>query len=294
MGVLNLTPDSFSDGGQWVETETAIAHGLDMLAQGADIIDVGGESTRPGAQRVSEQEELRRVLPVVTALADAGAVVSIDTMRAATAQAAVACGARMVNDVSGGLADPGMPEAIAQTDVAYVAMHWRGHGDVMDAHAHYEDVVTEVVAHLRDRVSAFTQAGVDPQRIIVDPGLGFAKTAEHNWQLLANVDALAALGHPLLFGASRKRFLAQVVDQPRAAGQRHGGDGQASFDHPLTLAGQAQARDGATAALTAVLAGLGVWGVRVHEVRANLEAARVVQALTGARSRNAALVEQTA
>lgn len=264
MGIVNVTPDSFSDGGQFLDPVKAIAHGLAMARQGADIVDVGGESTRPGSARVSEQEELRRVLPVVKALTQAGVVVSIDTMRAAVAQAAVEKGASLVNDVSGGLADPQMPAALAQLRVPVVAMHWRGHGDVMHTQATYTDVVAEVVVELGQRLHELGNAGVDPQRVILDPGLGFAKEAEHNWQLLAGISALHTMGRPMLFGASRKRFLAPLV----TAGP-----------HDPT------ARDAATTALTAVLAGLGAWGVRVHQVADNADAVQVVQSLTHARFR---------
>src|SRR5215470_754288 len=218
MGVVNVTPDSFSDGGQWYGAAAAIQHGLDMVAQGADIVDVGGESTRPGAQRVSAEEELRRVGPVIRALAGAGVPVSVDTMRAGVAQAALEAGARLVNDVSGGLADPQMPRLVAQAGVPYVVMHWRGHSHQMQDRAVYGDVVGEVCEELRRRVDAVVAEGVDPALIIVDPGLGFAKLAEHNWELLTHLDRIAGLGggpgFPVLIGASRKRFLGGLLAAP--------------------------------------------------------------------------------
>ncbi len=220
MGVVNVTPDSFSDGGQWWEPEAGIAHGHALVADGADIVDVGGESTRPGAERPPEEEELRRVLPVVSALATAGVLVSIDTMRAGVARAALDAGAVMVNDVSGGLADPAMLGVVAAARVPYVVMHWRRHSADMQMHATYDDVVAEVTAHLRDRLEAAEAAGIDPDRTAVDPGLGFAKQAQHNWRLLANLDALHALGRPLLLGASRKRFLGALLADARARGRR--------------------------------------------------------------------------
>ena len=252
MGVLNVTPDSFSDGGRWLDRDAAIERGLALIAAGADIVDVGGESTRPGATRISEDEELRRVLDVVTALADAGVAVSIDTMRAVVAERCVAAGAVLVNDVTGGLGDPSMLAAVADLDVPYVVMHWRGPSAVMDELARYDDVVAEVAGELAARVDAAVAAGVAVERVIVDPGIGFAKTAAHNWALLGRLDALTALGRPVLVGASRKRFLS-------------------------TLAG-ADGRDDATVAVSALAAAAGVWGVRVHEPAANLAAVAVGRA----------------
>ncbi len=191
MGVVNVTPDSFSDGGAWLDPDKAIAHGLELAGQGADIIDVGGESTRPGAERVPEADELRRVLPVVEALASAGSYVSIDTMRAEVARQGLAAGARMVNDVSGGLADPQMPGVIAGSGVPYIVMHWRGHSADMYGPAVYGDVVAEVSAELGRRLTALTAAGVGSDQVILDPGLGFAKLPEHNWRLLAGLDRIA-------------------------------------------------------------------------------------------------------
>lgn len=259
MGVVNVTPDSFSDGGAWYEPDAAVRHGHDLLAEGADLLDVGGESTRPGAERPPVEEELRRVLPVVRALAADGAVVSVDTMRAEVARAAVDAGAAMVNDVSGGLADERMLPVVAGTGVPYVAMHWRRHSRDMQQHTGYEDVVAEVAAHLRGRAEAAEEAGVDPARIVLDPGLGFAKAAPHNWALLAGLDGLHALGRPLLLGASRKTFLGTLL---------------AADDEPRGV----DARDDATVATSALAAATGAWGLRVHAVRGTADAVRVVAA----------------
>ncbi|MDR1151466.1 MAG: dihydropteroate synthase, partial [Bifidobacteriaceae bacterium] len=205
MGICNVTPDSFSDGGRYVEPRAAVAHGLAMVEAGADIIDVGGESTRPGAGRVDSREELARVLPVVEGLVRRGAVVSVDTMRAEVAARAVEAGAVIVNDVSGGLADPAMYAEVARLGVVYILMHWRGHSTVMDRLDRYADVVGEVRAELAERLAAAHAEGIAPARIVLDPGLGFAKTGAHNWPLLGRLNALAGLGHPILVGASRKR-----------------------------------------------------------------------------------------
>jgi dihydropteroate synthase len=264
MGVINVTPDSFSDGGAFDDADSAVKHGRQLLAAGADMLDVGGESTRPGAQRVTPEEERARVLPVIRALADAGAVVSIDTMRASTAEAALDAGARVINDVSGGLADAGLPRLAAQARVPYVVMHWRGHSAGMQQLAVYDDVVREVCAELTVRVDAVVSAGVAPDQVIVDPGLGFAKTAEHNWRLLAHLDAVLALGFPVLVGASRKSFLGSLL---------------AADGEPRPVVD----RDDATAAVTALAAVAGAWGVRVHEARANADAVRVAAALVAAR-----------
>src|ERR1039457_2731198 len=217
MGVVNVTPDSFSDGGKWFGPDEAIAHGLELAASGADIVDVGGESTRPGALRISEDEELRRVGPVVAALARAGVIVSIDTMRVRVAEQAIGAGARLVNDVSGGLAEPGMASLIAEAQVPYVVMHWRGHSIDMQDKAIYSDVVREVTAELSQRVRALTAAGIDPAQLIVDPGLGFAKLPAHSWTLLARLRELSCLDHPaapfpVLVGASRKGFIARLLE----------------------------------------------------------------------------------
>jgi dihydropteroate synthase len=258
MGVINVTPDSFSDGGEYADVDRAVEHGLALLREGADVLDVGGESTRPGAERVSPEEERRRVEPVVAALAEAGAVVSIDTMRASTAAAALAAGASVVNDVSGGQADPDLPRLVGEAGVPYVVMHWRGHSDRMQEQADYVDVVDEVCAELSKRLDDVVAAGVAPEQTILDPGLGFAKRAEHNWTLLAHIDRLTALGRPLLLGASRKSFLGSLFgDAERLPADR----------------------DDATAALTVVAALAGAWAVRVHAVQASADAVRVVARL---------------
>lgn len=263
MGVVNVTPDSFSDGGRWFDTTAAVKHGLDLVGEGADLVDVGGESTRPGASRVDESEELRRVVPVVRGLVSEGVTVSVDTMRARVAEQAVAAGAVLVNDVSGGLADPAMVPAVAATGVPFVVMHWRGFSESMNSRAVYGDVVAEVVEELRVRMDAVIAGGVAPERIVIDPGLGFAKDAAHDLSLLARLDALHELGRPLLVAASRKRFLGHVL-----AGE--GGPPPA------------RERDAATAAVSALAARAGAWAVRVHEVRATADAVRVARAIEGA------------
>jgi dihydropteroate synthase len=271
MGVVNVTPDSFSDGGEWFGAEAAIGRGRELAAQGADIVDVGGESTRPGAQRISADEELRRVIPVITGLAGDNVPVSVDTMRAEVAAAALDAGASLVNDVSGGLADPEMPRLVAQAGVPYVVMHWRGHSHQMQQRAVYADVVKEVCEELRHRVDAVISRGVDPSMIVVDPGLGFAKHPEHNWALLVNLDRLSRLdgtgqAFPVLVGASRKRFLGRLLAGP---------DGT-----PRSFAGS----DDATVAVTALAAAAGAWCARVHEVPANSDAVRVAEAWRAAAS----------
>ncbi|WP_300084042.1 dihydropteroate synthase [Propioniciclava sp.] len=268
MGVVNVTPDSFSDGGLWASTDAAIAHALDLVAQGADVIDVGGESTRPGAARVEVDTELARVLPVVAALADAGVRVSVDTTRAAVAAEAVAAGATIVNDVSGGLADPGMLREVAGARVTYIAMHWRGHSRTMQDLARYDDPVAEIAAELAQRRDAALTAGVDPGHLVLDPGIGFSKDATHNWAVLAGWDAFEALGHPLLLAVSRKRFLGHLLARPAGP-------------NGLELRPPA-GRDTATAALSALFARRGLWGVRVHDVRATADALAVVAALEAA------------
>ena len=264
MGVVNVTPDSFSDGGSWFGPDAAIARGLELAAQGADIVNVGGESTRPGAQRVSVDEELRRVGPVIRVLAAAGVPVSVDTMRAEVAEPALEAGARMVNDVSGGLADPQMPQLVARAGVPYVVMHWRGHSHQMQDRAVYGDVVGEVCEELRRRVDEVVAVGVNPGLIILDPGLGFAKLAEHNWALLTHLGQIASLGggpvFPVLIGASRKRFLGGLL--------------AAADGSPRPFAGC----DDATVAVTALAAAAGAWCARVHEVPANADAVRVGEA----------------
>ncbi|WP_344014546.1 dihydropteroate synthase [Streptomyces thermospinosisporus] len=266
MGVVNVTPDSFSDGGRWFDTTNAVKHGLDLIAQGADLVDVGGESTRPGATRVDEAEELKRVIPVVRGLASEGVTISVDTMRASVAEQALAAGAVLVNDVSGGLADPGMIRVVADAGAPFVVMHWRGFLEGGNIRGVYDDVVTEVVDELRARVDAVLEGGIAEDRLIVDPGLGFSKEAEHDLALLARIDRLLALGHPLLVAASRKRFLGRVLAGP---------DGTPP---------PARERDAATAAVSALAAQAGAWAVRVHEVRATADAVRVAHAIEQART----------
>jgi dihydropteroate synthase len=263
MGVVNVTPDSFSDGGQWFGAEAAIKHGLDLVAQGADIVDVGGESTRPGAQRVSAEEELRRIGPVVTELVRAGVPTSIDTMRAPVAEFALKAGVQLVNDVSGGLADPDMPRLVAAAGVSYVVVHWRGHSHDMYSRAVYTDVVAEVRAELARRVDAVVAVGVDPGRIVIDPGLGFGKRPEHNWPILTSLAEIGRLGgraFPVLIGASRKRFLGLLLAGP---------DGT-----PRPFDGC----DEANVAISALAATAGAWCVRVHQVPGNADAVRVAAA----------------
>jgi dihydropteroate synthase len=261
MGVVNVTPDSFSDGGEWFDTDRAVKHGLDLVSAGADLVDVGGESTRPGATRVEEAEELRRVLPVVRELAAAGVTVSVDTMRARVAERAVAAGAGLVNDVSGGAADPAMIPMVAAARVPFVVMHWRGQSVDMNNRAVYGDVVGDVVAELRHSLDRATDGGIDPERIILDPGLGFAKSAGHDLVLLAHLARLRELGRPLLVAASRKRFLGRVLADP---------DGEPP---------RARERDAATAAVSAIAARDGAWAVRVHDVRPTVDAVRVAHAI---------------
>jgi len=260
MGVLNVTPDSFSDGGLFLDEAAAVKHGLALRDAGADLIDVGGESTRPGARRIPVAEELDRVLAVVRALAAAGVPVSIDTMRAEVASAALDAGAIMVNDVSGGLADPEMLGFAATTGRPYIVMHWRGPSTVMDELAGYDDVVTDVRQELSARLKAAQRAGLDSEQIVLDPGLGFAKNAEHNWSLLAHLDDLATLGRPLLVGASRKRFLGGLLSSERGV------------EPPPAE------RDSATAAVSALAALAGAWCVRVHEPAASKDAVLVSEA----------------
>ena len=260
LGVLNVTPDSFSDGGRYLDHDHAVAHGIAMRDAGADVVDVGGESTRPGAGRVDAGVEAARVLPVVRDLVAAGVRVSIDTTRASVAEAAIEAGASVVNDVSGGLADPGMARVVAVARVPWVLMHWRGHSDRMAELASYEDVIGEVRAELVARADAAVLAGVDPDLIVLDPGLGFAKTAAHNWALLRRLDVLVALGFPVLVGASRKRFLGELLADVEGAAR------------------PAAARDVATAAISALAASAGAWGVRVHDVESTMDAVAVVAA----------------
>jgi dihydropteroate synthase len=266
MGVVNVTPDSFSDGGCYADRAAAVAHGLEMAAAGADYVDVGGESTKPGADRVDASEECRRVLPVISELAGAGVAVSVDTTRAEVAEAALGAGAVLVNDISGGLADAGMAKLVADAGVPWVLMHWRGHSRDMYAAAVYDDVVTEVCTELAARVDDAVAAGVDPAQLVLDPGLGFAKNGAHNWALLGRLDRLVALGLPVLVGASRKGFLGRLLAAP---------DGTV---RPV------EGREAATLALTVLAAEAGVWGVRVHDAAASADAVRTVAAVQAART----------
>ncbi|MFE1647036.1 dihydropteroate synthase [Microbacterium sp. P01] len=272
MGIVNVTPDSFSDGGRYLDVDAAIAHGLRLRAEGADLLDVGGESTRPGSQRVDPALEQERVLPVVRALAREGAVVSIDTMNASTALAAVGAGARIVNDVSGGLADAGMLAAVGSTDADIALGHWRGPSADMYARAEYDDVVRDVVGELTDRVAAAAAAGIPPARVIVDPGIGFGKRGAQNWDVLRGLPRLVALGPRVLVGTSRKRFLEDalgtatpVSDPPSADAPRSG----------------QERRDLATAVTSVLAAQAGAWAVRVHDVSTTLDALRVAQLWQG-------------
>lgn len=253
MGIVNVTPDSFSDGGRWFERDAALTRAFELVAQGADIIDVGGESTRPGAQRPSAAEELERVLAVVQTLSAEGVCVSVDTMRAEVARAAVAGGAQIINDVSGGRADVEMARVAAETGAIFVAMHWRGHSDRMQQLTGYDDIVTDVCRELGGAVSALQAAGVALEQLVVDPGFGFSKSAEQNWELLERMDEFDVSGLPVLWGTSRKSFLgsAGLTPDERAAGAVVPPDG----------------RDVATAATSVLAAQHGAWGVRVHDVR---------------------------
>jgi dihydropteroate synthase len=244
MGILNVTPDSFADGGRHNDLEAAVARGLEMIAEGVDIIDIGGESTRPGADRVSEAEEIARTIPVITELAKHGVRISIDTMRASTAEAAIKAGASIINDVSGGLADPEMLQTAARLQVPYIAMHWRGQSKDMNSKAIYGDVVSDVISELNERIEAALDAGIQKDKLIIDPGLGFAKDAEHNWAIIDSIDRFVALGYPVLVGGSRKRFL--------------GGE-------------RPDEREQATIELTKRLGTTGVWAVRVHSVKPHKE-----------------------
>ncbi|WP_440712787.1 dihydropteroate synthase [Gordonia sp. FQ] len=278
IGVLNVTADSFSDGGRYLDADAAVEHGLALAAAGADIVDVGGESTRPGAVRVDPAVEAARVAPVVAALHDAGVVTSVDTMRAAVAEAAITAGASYINDVSGGRADPAMASLVADSHLPWILMHWRpsdasATGDRHFTHRHtdsggYRDVVAEVSGELLGQVDAAVAAGVDPDRLILDPGLGFAKTPDHNWSLLHALPTLVGLGFPVLIGASRKRFLGSLLAD--------GGVDRAP-----------EGRDIATAAISALAAAGGAWGVRVHDVAGSRDAVAVAQAWTSSRPRGA-------
>jgi len=244
MGILNVTPDSFADGGRHNDLEAAVARGLEMIAEGVDIIDIGGESTRPGADRVSEVEEIARTIPVITELAKHGVRISIDTMRASTAEAAIKAGASIINDVSGGLADSEMLQTAARLQVPYIAMHWRGQSKDMNSKAIYGDVVSDVISELNERIQAALDAGIQKDKLIIDPGLGFAKDAQHNWAIIDSIDRFVALGYPVLVGGSRKRFLGgETPDE----------------------------REQATIELTKRLGTTGVWAVRVHSVKPHKE-----------------------
>ena len=258
MGVVNVTPDSFSDGGLYETTEAAIRHGFALREEGADLLDIGGESTRPGATRPLVAEELDRVVPVIRALAEEGVAVSVDTMRHEVARAALEAGAVLVNDVSGGLADPRILDVVAEHAAAYVAMHWRAHSAVMQQLASYDDVLVEVRDELALRLDAARTAGIAEDRLVVDPGLGFAKTADHNWELLRRLPELGTLGAPILVGSSRKSFLGSLLAGP---------DGS---PRPVLD------REDANVALTTIATIQGVWAVRVHEVRASIDAVKVV------------------
>ena len=257
IGVLNVTPDSFSDGGRYVRRSDAVRHGIEMREQGADLVDIGGESTRPGAERIDADTEVSRVLPVIEELAAAGVLLSIDTTRASVAAAALEAGAAIVNDVSGGLADPAMAKVVAEAGCPWILMHWRGHSRRMQDLATYGDVVAEVRAELGQRVDHALAAGVRPDRLVIDPGLGFAKKPEHNWQLTRRLGELLTLGYPLLFGASRKSYLGALLagpdGTPRPAGER----------------------EAATVATSVLAVAGGAWGVRVHDVRGTVDALKV-------------------
>jgi len=266
MGVLNVTPDSFSDGGRYTDIDAAVTHAIQMCQEGADLIDVGGESTRPGADRVEAEVEIQRVLPVIRELAAVGIPMSIDTTRAAVAEAALQAGVTVVNDVSGGLADPAMAKLVAEAGCPWILMHWRGHSKYMRELAIYTDVVAEVRQELSARVDAALAAGVSTDKIVLDPGLGFAKRPEHDWRLLAHLDSLVALGFPVLIGASRKSFLGALLADP---------DGS-----PRPVA----EREAATLAVTVAACQAGAWGVRVHNVRDNVDAIRAWRAVGEARA----------
>lgn len=265
MGVLNVTPDSFSDGGRYLDVEAAVAHGIEMHEAGADFVDVGGESTRPGADRVDPTVESERVLPVIRRLAMAGVPTSIDTTRASVAKAAIDAGATMVNDVSGGLADPEMAGLVAAAGCPWVLMHWRGHSREMQQLAEYQDVVKEVRDELSQRIDAALAAGVQPSQIIVDPGLGFAKRPEHNWRLSAHLDEIVALGYPVLVGASRKSYLGHLL--------------AAADGTPRPVS----EREAATIAASMLAIAAGAWGVRVHDVLGARDALKVLEATWNAR-----------
>ena len=257
MGVLNVTPDSFSDGGRYLDASVAVKHGHQLVAEGADLVDVGGESTRPGATRPGVQEEIDRVLPVVSALARDGVLVSVDTMRAAVAEEAVRAGAVLVNDVSGGRADDDMLATVARLGTTYVLMHWRAHSRQMQRHTQYDDVVTDVIRELGEQLAAALDAGIAAERVAVDPGIGFSKTAEQNWDVLAGMERLHDLGHPVLIATSRKRFLGTLL-----------ADGSGELRPP-------ERREDGTTATSALAAAAGAWCIRAHAVQASLDAVKV-------------------
>jgi len=266
MGVLNVTPDSFSDGGRYVTLDDAVAHALQLRDEGADLIDVGGESTRPGAERVAAEVEAARVLPVIKALTAEGLTISVDTYRASVAQGALDAGASVINDVSGGLGDPDMARVARDAGCPWLLMHWRGPSNVMRELAVYDDVVADVRRELHARVEAAVAAGVDPDQLVLDPGIGFAKTADHDWALLQQLDELVQMGFPVLIGASRKSFLGRLLADPDGTPRPVG------------------EREDATTALTAYAALHRVWGVRAHAVRASVDAALTVAAIQRGRA----------
>jgi dihydropteroate synthase len=260
MGVINVTPDSFSDGGLFLDSKVAIAHAQQMLLDGVDIIDIGGESTRPGSERISAQEEMDRVLPVISEMAKTDAILSIDTMRAEVAKAAMSAGAHMINDVSGGKADPEMLPYVATLDVPYVLMHWRGPSNIMNTLTNYDDVVRDVTMEIHAQVEVAVTAGISRDRIVIDPGIGFAKTVEQNWPILKHLDALDELGLPILMGASRKKFLGELLAR----------NGEARVT---------EERESATTAISTLMALRQTWAVRVHDVIASRDAIAVVERL---------------
>lgn len=257
MGVLNVTPDSFSDGGRFNDPTIATNHALEMIEDGADIIDIGGESTRPGSDRISVEEELDRVLPVISALSGSGVAISIDTMRVEVARAAVAVGACMINDVSGGKADPGMLDFVATLDTPYILMHWRGPSNIMNTLTDYQDVAADVASEINQQVEVAVAAGIARERIAIDPGIGFAKTVDQNWPILKHLDVLEGLGLPILMGASRKKFLGELLAK----------DG---------VPRDSDARESATTAISTLMAARGMWAVRVHDVKSSSDAIAVV------------------
>ena len=261
MGVLNVTPDSFSDGGRFDDTEIAISHAFQMIQDGADIIDIGGESTRPGSERISVQVELDRVLPVIAGLVDSGVAISIDTMRAEVARAAIEAGACMINDVSGGKSDPEMLSYVSTLTVPYILMHWRGPSNIMNTLTEYSDVVADVASEISKQVDLAVAAGIARERIAVDPGIGFAKTVDQNWPILKHLDVLEGLGLPILMGASRKKFLGELLAK----------DG---------VVRDSDERESATTAISTLMAARGLWAVRVHDVKPTRDAIAVVDRIT--------------